>query len=326
MNWNGSWRKCAASLRVCLPSSQAGRLHEPPRLRLPGHSGGHCHPANAASRPLTLRSPRGLRQKLGRTRFSQEAHPVDRGPDLVEPDQLGPARRTVRPRRGPRARGTHRRGSAARHGDAVPGSIPKSRASSGRPRSHRPPPRPHRRHRAAFRSASRLRSSALVLGPRVRIRLQFYVPRARPPAGRQPSRSAAPRTPRQLVIDAVRLVGSTAGRRLRSEPPPRTRRRPARRWSPRSANRGQPRLHPSAGATSPAITAIASPQAPRASQLCHRRQRDPRRPPPRRPRAHPRRGAARRQRLPRQSASRGGGYWNGAGPWSWIGSRGQRRS
>ena len=57
MNWNGSWRKCAASLRVCLPSSQAGRLHEPPRLRLPGHSGGHCHPANAASRPLTLARP-----------------------------------------------------------------------------------------------------------------------------------------------------------------------------------------------------------------------------------------------------------------------------
>ena len=56
-NWNGSWRKCAASLRVCLPSSQAGRLHEPPRLRLPGHSGGHCHPANAASRPLTLARP-----------------------------------------------------------------------------------------------------------------------------------------------------------------------------------------------------------------------------------------------------------------------------
>ena len=51
------WRKCAASLRVCLPSSQAGRLHEPPRLRLPGHSGGHCHPANAASRPLTLARP-----------------------------------------------------------------------------------------------------------------------------------------------------------------------------------------------------------------------------------------------------------------------------
>ena len=42
---------------VCLPSSQAGRLHEPPRLRLPGHSGGHCHPANAASRPLTLARP-----------------------------------------------------------------------------------------------------------------------------------------------------------------------------------------------------------------------------------------------------------------------------
>ena len=57
VNWNGSWRKCAASLRVCLPSSQAGRLHEPPRLRLPGHSGGHCHPANAASRPLTLARP-----------------------------------------------------------------------------------------------------------------------------------------------------------------------------------------------------------------------------------------------------------------------------
>ena len=42
---------------MCLPSSQAGRLHEPPRLRLPGHSGGHCHPANAASRPLTLARP-----------------------------------------------------------------------------------------------------------------------------------------------------------------------------------------------------------------------------------------------------------------------------
>ena len=62
---------------MCLPSSQAGRLHEPPRLRLPGHSGGHCHPANAASRPLTPRSPRGLRQKLGRTRFSQEASGVN---------------------------------------------------------------------------------------------------------------------------------------------------------------------------------------------------------------------------------------------------------
>ena len=42
---------------VCLPSSQAGRLHEPPRLRLPGDGGGHCHPANATSRPLTLARP-----------------------------------------------------------------------------------------------------------------------------------------------------------------------------------------------------------------------------------------------------------------------------
>ena len=44
-------------LRVCLPSSQAGRLHEPLRLRLPGDGGDHCHPANAASRPLTLARP-----------------------------------------------------------------------------------------------------------------------------------------------------------------------------------------------------------------------------------------------------------------------------
>ena len=42
---------------MCLPSSQAGRLHEPPRLRLPGDGGGHCHPANATSRPLTLARP-----------------------------------------------------------------------------------------------------------------------------------------------------------------------------------------------------------------------------------------------------------------------------
>ena len=61
-------------------------------------------------------------------------------------------------------------------------------ASPGRARHragvdpHRRPPRPSPSSSiAAFRSASRLRSSALVLGPRVRIRLQFYVPRARPP-------------------------------------------------------------------------------------------------------------------------------------------------
>ena len=56
--------------------------------------------------------------------------------------------------------------------------------------------------------------SPVVLGPRVRIRPQFLRP-PRPAACRSSSVSlAAPRTPRQLVIVAVRLVGSTAGRRL----------------------------------------------------------------------------------------------------------------
>ena len=55
-----------------MPSSPADRLHEPPRLRLPGDGGGHCHPANAASRPLTSFAP-PPQAKLGRTRFSPEA-------------------------------------------------------------------------------------------------------------------------------------------------------------------------------------------------------------------------------------------------------------
>ena len=46
-------RKGAATREVQHRTGQS----QPPRLRLPGDGGGHCHPANAASRPLTLARP-----------------------------------------------------------------------------------------------------------------------------------------------------------------------------------------------------------------------------------------------------------------------------
>ena len=45
--------------------------YEPPRLRLPGDGGGHCHPANAASRPLTLARPAASGKTRPNTPFAR---------------------------------------------------------------------------------------------------------------------------------------------------------------------------------------------------------------------------------------------------------------
>ena len=109
----------------------------------------------------------------------------------------------------------------------------------------RPPSRPHRRHRSphsarragcARRRWSSVQGSAS--GPPI-------LRPPRPAACRSSSVSlAAPRTPRQLVIVAVRLVGSTAGRRLSERAPVQDAATAARRWPLPRTGWGQPHRPP----------------------------------------------------------------------------------
>ena len=137
----------------------------------------------------------------------------------------GPA---VRPRRGPRARGTRPRGSAARQGRRGAGQHPQVAAVIG-PASIESVDGPPSSSIAAFSSASRLRSSAFILGPgadgasatalqpRPRRITQFGVSRfpGTTPAMRPPDRlgGRAARGPLPSGTPSTRIRG--AGRRTR---------------------------------------------------------------------------------------------------------------